>query len=80
MCLVLVGLQDQVGQFVDDDVQGTLLLQGLAQVQLGRHGRGQGLEVNKETNKESYCTTTIVITTVFLFCMFLVTLLLNNVK
>lgn len=33
--IVLVRLQDEVSQLVDDDVQGTLLLQGLAEVQLG---------------------------------------------
>ncbi|TNN84179.1 hypothetical protein EYF80_005506 [Liparis tanakae] len=36
--VVLVRLQDEVSQFVDDDVQGTLLLQRLAEVQL-RGGR-----------------------------------------
>lgn len=34
LSLVLVGLQDQVSEFVDDDVQRALLLQGSAQVQL----------------------------------------------
>lgn len=52
MCLVLVGLQDQVGQFVDDDVQGTLLLQGLAQVQLrtdtGETSGVRGQQGNKQ--------------------------------
>lgn len=36
--IILVSLQDEVSQFVDDDVQRTLLLQRLAEVQLRKEG------------------------------------------
>lgn len=39
--VVLVGLQDEVSQLVDDDVQGALVLQRLAEVELEREGSGQ---------------------------------------
>lgn len=34
--VILVGFQDEVGQLVDDDIEWTLLLQRLAEVQLER--------------------------------------------
>lgn len=47
--IILVSLQDEVSQFVDDDIQGTLLLQRLAEIQLWREENNHGSRIMAQT-------------------------------
>lgn len=47
--VILVGFQDEVGQLVDDDIEWTLLLQRLAEVQLERERTATGQDACPKT-------------------------------
>lgn len=54
--VILVGFQDEVGQLVDDDIEWTLLLQRLAEVQLERedsHG-SRSMSQNRKAPRQSF--------------------------
>lgn len=44
LAVILVGFEDDIGELVDDDIQGALLLDGPAKVQLS--GQGEDMEKN----------------------------------